>query len=202
MHKGAEPMSEFVIARCQATKLFEAVEESLDEVPRLVSCPVGLARRQAVAARRNNGFGPRGGDGLDDYIVAIPLVGDDCLDRDGIDQRRTLRDIGDMTAGEDQSQRIAQRIDAGVDLRGQSAARPADRLIATVFFGSTGSVLVGANHRRVDEQFLEIGVILERLSDTLPNAAGFPSGKPDIHRVPVAKCARQVTPRVSDTSRV
>ena len=57
MQKGAEPMREFVVARCQATKLFEAVE-SLDEVPRGVSSPVELAWCQAIAARRNNGFGP------------------------------------------------------------------------------------------------------------------------------------------------
>lgn len=57
MQKGPEPMREFVVARCQATKLFEAVE-SLDEVPRFVSSPVELAWCQAIAARRNNGFGP------------------------------------------------------------------------------------------------------------------------------------------------
>lgn len=46
VQKGPEPMREFVVARCQATKLFEAVE-SLDEVPRFVSSPVELSRCQS-----------------------------------------------------------------------------------------------------------------------------------------------------------
>ena len=117
MQEGAEPMSEFVVARGQATKLFDPIEESLDEVPRLVSFPVEIARRQPVAARGNYRFGSRRGNRFDERIAVISLV-------------------GDLAPGKDQSQRIAQGIYAGVNLGGQAAPRPTDRLIATVFLGA------------------------------------------------------------------
>lgn len=48
-------------------------------------------------------------------------------------QGSPLRDVGLLSGRQDQAQRVAQCVDTGVDLGGQSAPRAADRLIATVF---------------------------------------------------------------------
>jgi hypothetical protein len=44
-------------------------------------------------------------------------------------QRGPLRDVGDLSAGEDQSHRIAQGVDGDVDLGPKAATRSAQRLV-------------------------------------------------------------------------
>lgn len=136
MQEGVEATSELVVACGETAKLLEAIEESFDKVSCLVSLPVVLARPASVAAGRNDRLSTCGVKGLNKGIAVVPLIGDDRFGCDGLHQRGSLRDVGDMTAREDQPQRMAQGIDTGVDLGGQPAARPADRLIATVFLGA------------------------------------------------------------------
>ena len=116
--------------------MFEAIEESLDEVARLVAVPVDLAWRVPVATRRDDGLSAGGLDDLNQGIAVVALVGDHRLGGDGLEQGSALGDVSDLAAGQDQPDGIAQRIDAGMDLGGQSAPRAADRLIATVFLGA------------------------------------------------------------------
>ena len=56
MQEGIEAIGEFVVSRSEAAELFEAIEESLDEVARLVAVPVDLAWRVPVATRRDDGL--------------------------------------------------------------------------------------------------------------------------------------------------
>jgi len=56
MQEGVESIGEFVVSRGDATKLLEAIEESLDEISRLVAMPVDLARGIPVASRRDDGL--------------------------------------------------------------------------------------------------------------------------------------------------
>ena len=51
MQEGVHTIGEFVVAGREAAKLLETIEESLDEVARLVSMPVNRSQRVAVAAR-------------------------------------------------------------------------------------------------------------------------------------------------------
>jgi len=44
MQESVEAVGEFVVACCEATKLFEPVEESLNQVARFVPLPIELAR--------------------------------------------------------------------------------------------------------------------------------------------------------------
>ena len=136
MQEGIESIGEFVVSRGEAAELLETVEESLDEVSRLVAVPVDLARRIPVAAGWDDGLSAARLDHLDQGVTVVALVGDDCLGRYGLDQGRPLRDVGDLSAGQDQADGVAQRIHAGMDLGGQSAPRASDRLIATVFLGA------------------------------------------------------------------
>lgn len=116
------------------TRFCHLRKDYLDEVSCLVAMPVGLALGRAVAPRRDDRLSTRGFNGFDQGVAVVSLVGDDSPGRNGRHQRGALRYVGLLSAGQDQTQRIAQRVDTGVDLGGQPAPRAADRLIATVFF--------------------------------------------------------------------
>ena len=77
MQEGIESIGKFVVSRGEAAELFEAVEESLDEISRLVAMPVDLAWRIPVATRRNDGLSTGRLDGLNQSIAVIALVGDE-----------------------------------------------------------------------------------------------------------------------------
>ena len=134
--EGVETTSQLVIARRKATKLFESVEESRDEVSHLVAMPVGLALGRAVAPRRDDGLSARGFNGFDQGVTVVSLVGHDSSGRNRRHQCGTLRYVGRLTARQDQTQRVTQGVDTGMDLSGQPASRAADRLIATVFLSA------------------------------------------------------------------
>jgi hypothetical protein len=55
-------------------------------------------------------------------------------------------------------------------------------------------MLMDANDRTVDEDFLDIGIAGERGKDPLPHAAFLPPGKALIDAVPEAELLRQVAP--------
>ncbi len=116
MQEGVESIGEFVISRGEAAELFETIEESLDEISRLVAMPVDFAWRISVAARWDDGLST---GSLND-----------------LNQGGALGDVGHLASGQDQPNGITQRIDTGMDLGGQPAPRAADRLIATVFLGA------------------------------------------------------------------
>ena len=136
MQECGEAMGQFVVTGGEATKLLQPIEESLDEVSGLVAMPVDVALREPMASGRNDGLSARGFDGRDQRIAVVSLVGNNRSGWDGCHEGRALRDIGDLAAGEDQSNRITQCIDRRMDLCGQPTPRSADRLIATVFFGA------------------------------------------------------------------
>ena len=62
-------------------------------------------------------------------IGVIGRVGEEILTRQAGDQPFGLGDVANLTAGEDETQRIAQAIDGDVDLARQAAARTSDGLI-------------------------------------------------------------------------
>jgi len=136
MQEGVESIGEFVVSRGEAAELFETIEESLDEISRLVAMPVDFAWRIPVAARWDDGLSTGSLDDFNQGIAVVTLVGDDRLGRDGVDQGGALGDVGHLASGQDQPNGITQRIDTGMDLGGQPAPRAADRLIATVFLGA------------------------------------------------------------------
>ena len=107
MQESVEAVGEFVVACREATKLFEPVEESLNQVARFVPLPIELARPESVATRRDDGLSARLGDCCDEHIAVISLVSDDCIGLDGIDQCRPLRNVGCLATSEDQAQWIA-----------------------------------------------------------------------------------------------
>lgn len=136
MQEHIEAPREFVVAGGDTTKLPESVEESLNEIARLVSLPGIVMRATSIASRWNDGLGSRGLEGVYICVAVVTLVSDDGISSNGRDQGRPLGDVRNLAGGENQSQRIAQGIYAGVNLCRQPTPRAAARLIATVYFGA------------------------------------------------------------------
>ncbi len=136
MQKCVESACELVVARGEASKLFEAIEESLDKISGLVAVPVDRSLCRAIAARRNDGLSACGFNRFDQLVAVVTLIGDNSVGRDGCNQRTPLRHIGDLSTGENQAQRITEGVDTRMNLGRQPAPRASDRLIATVFLGA------------------------------------------------------------------
>lgn len=102
--------------------MLEAVEEPFNEISGLVAVPINRARGLTVAARRDDGLSPRVFDSLNQAVTVAALVGNDRSSLETLDQCGPLRDVRDVSCSQNQADRIAQRIDTGVDLGGQSAA--------------------------------------------------------------------------------
>lgn len=136
MQKSVETAGEFVVARGNSTELLEPIEEALYQMACLVAMPVDGALIDSIAARRDIGCGVGSFDGFDQLIAVVAFVGRNDSGWNASNQRGALGHIGDLSAGQDQTQRIAQCIDASMNFRRQSTTRSADRLIATVFLGA------------------------------------------------------------------
>ena len=136
MQERVESICELVVPCCEAPKLFEAIEESLDEVSSLVAMPVDFPLVFSVASRRNDGLCARPRDLVNESVTVVTLISDDGPRLKPLDQSSALCHIRDLSGCQDQANRAGQRIDASVNLGGQPAAGTADRLIATVFFGA------------------------------------------------------------------
>ena len=133
MQESTETAGQLVVASRNTAELLEAIEETFDQVARLVAMPIDGALIDSVASRRDIGKGRAGFDGFDQFITVVAFVGRNRGCWNIGDQCRVLSHIRHLSAGQDQTQGITQGINAGMDFRRQSTARSADRLIATVF---------------------------------------------------------------------
>lgn len=134
MREGIETIGEFVVSRSEAAELFEAIEESLDEVECLVGGAVDFAWRIPVAGWRDDGLSTGRLDDSNQGIAVVALVGEDRVSGYGLDQGGTLGDVGHLAGGQDPPDGITQCFDTGMNLGGQLPPRAADRLITTVFW--------------------------------------------------------------------
>ena len=135
MHSGKEVAGGFVVACRNRAKLLEFGEEVLDQVPCLVEIAVVIAERSAVGPWRDHGGFARRRQRFKHPLVGIErLVGDQCL---GLHLRQKLigtDQIMRFAAAQVQADRIAERVNEGVDLGTQTTARAPDRLVLAGFF--------------------------------------------------------------------
>lgn len=136
MDSGEEVLGGFFIAGCDASELFEEVEETLDEVALGVKREITFAAHFAVGFGWDHRLDSAHGQGFDEAVGVVTLVGDEDLRLDFGQQRFGLGDVVNLTAGQADRQRVAERVDDGVDLGRQPAARPPDRFPASVFLGA------------------------------------------------------------------
>lgn len=136
MQEGIESGSELIVSGCDAAELLVAIEETLNKLPGFVVMPVDVPLGFSVAAWRDIGLSALSLDGFNQVVAVIASVGRDPIGLDVGNQGRPFGHISHLPAGEDQANWVAQGKDAGVNLGGQSALRPADRLITAVFLGA------------------------------------------------------------------
>ena len=129
MDGGSEACIGLVVARGNATELFEPLEAILDEMPPLIH--VGIVRdgRLSVVLGRDDGeraslveFGAHG-------IVVECLVADERRELDAGDQRLDADAVMTLAWKKNEADQVAQRICERHDLGGQATARAADGLI-------------------------------------------------------------------------
>lgn len=131
-----EVSSGFFIAGRDGSELFESIEETLDEVAFGVEGEVACAGGPAVGLGRDHRLDAAHRQGFDETVGVVTFVGDEGLRLDFGQERLGLGDVVGLTAGQADRQRIAERVNDGVDLGRQSAARPPERFRATVFLGA------------------------------------------------------------------
>jgi hypothetical protein len=124
----------FVVARGDCPELLELAEEILDQMARLVEFSVKLARCQAVWPGRDYGRFAGGGQGLENSCIGIEgLVGDQQIGRHIRQQRIGAGQVVRLSRRQQEAQRIAERVDEGVDLSAQPAAAVAKCLLLNFF---------------------------------------------------------------------
>jgi hypothetical protein len=111
---------------------------------------------------------------------------------DALQQRRRGNDIVDLTAGEDEAQRAAQRIGKHVEL----ANPPRERFWSPL---SGRGLLVRADQGGVEHQILILAILGENLEDALPGAVLGPACEAGMHALPLAVSRRQVMPMRAGT---
>jgi len=101
----------------------------------LEEVPIVVARRPAPLPGRDDGGLAGCPQGLEQAFLSIEcLVGDQRVRLDLRQQVIGADQVVGFAAGQENVGRVAERIDAGVDLGAQSAARTPDGLIRVAFF--------------------------------------------------------------------
>src|SRR3954453_22046687 len=119
------------------------------------------------------------------------------------DQRLGLH-VGQQVIGADEimrlaarqmkADRVAKRIDEGMDLGAQAAARAADRLVFARIFSGAGAVLMGTYDGAVDHRIFGVSVPGQALKDPLPDAGSGPAAEAAMDVLAVTKARRQIAP--------
>ena len=71
---------------------------------------------------------------FDEGVRVVSLVANEGARLDRVKKRRSLSDVGRLARCQRKRDWVSKRIDHGMDLRGQAAARTADGLVLAVFF--------------------------------------------------------------------
>jgi hypothetical protein len=134
MEAGEKVAGGFFVARRDASKLFEILEETLDQVALGVESVVAIAFDFTIGFGRDDRFDLSTFEGGDKAIRVIAFVSEDRIWRHVGDKHLGLGDIVYLSAGEAQRQRIAQGVDDDMNFCGQSGARAAYGLVEPPFF--------------------------------------------------------------------
>ena len=135
MDGGEEVSGELVVARGDASEVFEFVEEALDEVAPAIEAGIDRALRFAVALCRDVGNGAVCGQEFEDGVGIVTAVGNGIAGGlEAVDQGRDGGLVGGLAWREQQPDGQAVGIDHAVDLGAQSSTRTADGVIRAPFF--------------------------------------------------------------------
>ncbi len=130
-----EEVARGLLVTCRdCAELLDDIEEALDQVSLAAEREIAGSLGLAVRFRRDDRLDASQFEALDEAVCVIALVvGEHRLYFDLFGKRLGLRDVVSLAAGEADDERIAERVDDGVDLRRQPAARSAYGLVAPFF---------------------------------------------------------------------
>jgi len=171
-------------------------QKKLDKVATLIDVPIEAARLVPIGTRGNYRLRAAGRDGVDQGIGVVRFVRSNRLGGNAGEQRFRFADIRCLPRCQAPAGEVAEAFDQGMDLGGQPSTGATDRW-RTFFFSGPSRVLMRANDRAIDENFLKIRITGQLGKDPLPHTAFFPAGKPLIHAVPAPELLRQIAPRYS-----
>ena len=122
-------MGEAIISRGDPAEILEAAEHALDRVAITVEVGREAALPHSGGLGRDVGCGPLALDFVADGVGVIPLVAVQDLGRDDpVEQDLGSDTVGHLAASQQERDRATEAIGQGVDFRGPSAARAANRL--------------------------------------------------------------------------
>ena len=125
--------SQFVVSSGDAPEMFDAREETLDQIAVFVEMTIEISLSQPIGTRRNNGLRTGRFDFRNKVIGIVALIGDDGVCGQVLDALGRTVDVGNLPRRENHPQRIAQGIDHDMQFGRQSAPRTAD-FLTTGFF--------------------------------------------------------------------
>lgn len=96
MDERQEGQGELVVARGDASELFDTGEETLDQVAVAVEMMVEGTGLESIGARRDHGLAALCRDCLNEGIGIVALVGNDKVGGCVLDQCLRLFDVGDL----------------------------------------------------------------------------------------------------------
>lgn len=134
MDRGEEVGCCFEVSGCDASEVFEAVEEALDQVAVAIEVAIDGADDADVALAWDVGGGTGGFDGLGYGAAEVAAIGDD-ITAQGERSKQVWRSglVRGLTWGERKADRQATAVDNRVDLAGQSPTGATDGVIRTPF---------------------------------------------------------------------
>ncbi len=133
--RGQEIAGGFVVTCGDGPILLEPCEEVLNQVARLEKVAVIGAGGFAIASRWNDGRLSRRGERFQYALVGIEgFVGDEGAGLHAGQELISAGQIMGFATRQDEADRVAQRVDQGMDFGAQSTAGTADRLVLSGFF--------------------------------------------------------------------
>lgn len=119
---------ELVVPGGDAAELLEPGEHALDTVALFVEARVAGVFAGPVWPWRNDGLGADLAQRVVEMVGVVGLVGDDGGGPEAVEQGGGLDDVASVAGGQDEADRKAKGVDAGVDLGPEAAPRAAKTL--------------------------------------------------------------------------
>ena len=114
--------------------MFDFAEQAFDQIALFVELAIEASPCRGRGSARHDGHRACGGDGVHRPLTIIALVGKDVAGLQALEQRLDLGDVVALAAGQEEAERIPQGVGGDMDLGGQAALRPADRVSLSPFF--------------------------------------------------------------------
>ena len=127
---------EFVVSGCDASEVFDLVEEAFDQVTVFVDRGIEAAPFGGDGPAWDNRLCAAGCDGIHGPLPIVSLVCQNVACLEPVEQPLDLGYVIAFAAGQDEADRVAQGIGGGMDLGAQPAFGASQRVSFKPIFGS------------------------------------------------------------------